>query len=87
MEELTIEVFQAQYGSSDHKVLKLFEGVRGVKRINIYGSISLFPEYVMWLRGAMNTPIDEAVEKFEQEKYATTDGRSYDIWLVSGNAL
>jgi hypothetical protein len=85
VEELTVEVFQAQYGSSDYKVLKLFEGVRGVKRVNIYGSVTLFPEYVEWLKTAMMAPKDGTVGEFEKEKPAATDGKSYDIWIVSRN--
>ena len=50
MDELTIEAFQAQYGSSDHGVLELFEGIRGVKQAKVYGSVTAFPEYVRWLR-------------------------------------
>ncbi|TVY55103.1 hypothetical protein LSUE1_G009500, partial [Lachnellula suecica] len=42
-EELTIQVFQAQFGSSDYKVLRLFEGVRGVQRVRVYGSVTAFP--------------------------------------------
>jgi hypothetical protein len=65
MDELTIEVFQAQFGSSDYKTLKLFEGVRGVKRARIYGSVVAFPEYVKWLQASMMTPIDEVVDVFD----------------------
>ncbi|KAL3423415.1 hypothetical protein PVAG01_05162 [Phlyctema vagabunda] len=53
MEELTVEVFQAQYGSSDNKVLRLFEDIRGVKRARVYGSILAFPKYAKWLEHAM----------------------------------
>jgi hypothetical protein len=85
IEELTIEVFQAQFGSSDYKVLRLFEGVRGVKRARIYGSVTSFPEYVQWLETAMVTPRDGVVERFDKERAVTSQVRSYDIWTVSGN--
>ena len=42
IEELTIEVFQAQFGGSDYKVLRLFEGIRGVKKVKIYGRWVLY---------------------------------------------
>ena len=86
VDELNIIVFQAQYGSSDYKVLRLFEGVRGVKRINICGSITLFREYVEWLRQAMSAPINETVEEFGQEKAIASDLGTYDLWTVSTNA-
>ncbi|KAJ5050496.1 uncharacterized protein L3040_002375 [Drepanopeziza brunnea f. sp. 'multigermtubi'] len=44
MEELTIEVFQAQFGGSDYEVLTLFEDIRGVKRARVYGSVRAFPD-------------------------------------------
>jgi hypothetical protein len=80
MEELTIEVFQAQYGSSDYKVLRLFEGVRGVKRVRVYGSITGFPEYVQWLQDSM------MAGEGETRQFETRDGesavRKYDLWIV-----
>jgi hypothetical protein len=85
VEELAIEVFQAQFGSSDYKVLRLFEGVRGVKRVRIYGSVNAFPEYISWLEAAIVTPQEGVVEAFDKEKVGTGQVRAYDIWTVSGN--
>lgn len=65
VEELTIEVFEAQFGSSDSKVLRLFEGIRDVKAASIYGSITEFPEYVEWLQNSMMKSKDEPVSRFE----------------------
>ncbi|KAH6680862.1 hypothetical protein B0J14DRAFT_274600 [Halenospora varia] len=84
MEELTIEVFQAQFGSSDYKVLKLFEGVRGVKRASIYGSVSGFPEYVEWLQNSMMTPGEGVVEPFEKGEVEELHVRLYDTWTHGG---
>ncbi|TVY26285.1 hypothetical protein LHYA1_G005802 [Lachnellula hyalina] len=90
VEELTIEVFQAQYGSSDYKVLRLFEGVRGVERTRLYGSITGFPEYAEWLQNAMSTPVGKEVDLFDREKVLlekavhVRSGDAYDIWIVSG---
>ncbi|KAE9373675.1 hypothetical protein N431DRAFT_374286 [Stipitochalara longipes BDJ] len=84
IEELTIEVFQAQFGSSDYKVLRLFEGVRGVKRTRVYGSVTAFPEYVAWLEAAIVTPRENTVEVFDKEKVVTAQVRPYDIWTHGG---
>lgn len=65
VEELTIEVFQAQFGGSDYAVLKRFESVRGVKRARIYGSIYAFPEYAEWLQYAMMSRIGALVKPFD----------------------
>lgn len=84
MEELTIEVFQAQFGSSGYKVLQLFERIRGVKRARIYGSTTGFPEYVEWLQDTMMTPKERIVEAFDVDG-KVAPARPYDIWVVSGN--
>lgn len=68
VEELTIEVFQTQFGSSDYNVLRLFEGVRGVKKARVYGSVQAFPEYVEWLQNTMQAPKEVEVEKFDKEQ-------------------
>ncbi|EKD19946.1 hypothetical protein MBM_01898 [Drepanopeziza brunnea f. sp. 'multigermtubi' MB_m1] len=68
MEELTIEVFQAQFGGSDYEVLTLFEDIRGVKRARVYGSVRAFPEYVGWLQNSMMTPQWQPVERFVSER-------------------
>ncbi|KAK3626154.1 hypothetical protein LTR22_023275 [Elasticomyces elasticus] len=39
VDELEIEVFQSMYGSCDFSVLHLFEGVRGVGKVLIKGSL------------------------------------------------
>lgn len=85
MEELTIEVFQSQFGSSDYSVLRLFEGVRGVKKARVYGSVQAFPEYVEWLQNTIQTPKDVEIEKFDKEQVGRMLAervRSYDIWTV-----
>ncbi|KAH8767739.1 hypothetical protein F5882DRAFT_413272 [Hyaloscypha sp. PMI_1271] len=84
VEELTIEVFQAQFGSSDYKVLRLFEGVRGVKRARVYGSVTAFPEYVAWLEAAIVTPKEGVVEVFDKGRAVIGQARTYDIWTHGG---
>lgn len=81
IEELTVEVFQAQFGSSDYAVLRLFEEIRGVKRARILGSVTAFPEYVTWLECAMMSPTDAKVLDYEP-----TDAEvRRDLWTVSDN--
>lgn len=74
MEELTVEVFQSQFRGSGNGVLKLFEGVREVRRVRIFGSITEWPEYVTWLQsrmmskegyGLMETEKREGMESLE----------------------
>jgi hypothetical protein len=79
MEELTVEVFQSQFGSSDYMVLRLFEEIRGVKRARVFGSTSAFPEYISWLEKAMMSP--EGTEVVEYGGNGAEVGR--DLWTVS----
>ncbi|GAB1741242.1 hypothetical protein NU219Hw_g6483t1 [Hortaea werneckii] len=55
VEELEIEVFQAMYGSCDFSVLGLFEGVRGVGRAVVRGSVG-DGRYAGWLAESMMCP-------------------------------
>ncbi|CRK23788.1 hypothetical protein BN1723_013125 [Verticillium longisporum] len=55
VDELTLEVWQAAFLGADHGVLTLFEGVRGVGRVRIYGSTTGFEDYVQWLRRVMES--------------------------------
>lgn len=87
IEELTIEVFQAQFGSSDYKVLKLFEGIRGVKNVKIYGSTTQFPEYIRWLREVLMLPVGEEIRPFDIMAEEQTQVRGYDIWTVRGDEI
>lgn len=64
VEELTIEVFQTQFQGTDYRVLRRFEGIRGVKRARVYGSVSAFPKYVKWLQDAMVSPVGSEIEPF-----------------------
>jgi hypothetical protein len=86
VEELTIEVFQAQYGGSDYRTLRLFEGIRGVKKARVYGSTTAFPEYVEWLQDSLMAPIGAEVEVFDKDKIPARQVGTYDLWTVSGDA-
>ncbi|PVH73866.1 hypothetical protein DL98DRAFT_563069 [Cadophora sp. DSE1049] len=72
--EKAAKSFTAQFGSSDYKMLKLFEGIRGVRRARVYGSVTAFPEYVEWLQDAMKTPEGVEVEVFDKEKVVAQHG-------------
>jgi hypothetical protein len=77
LESLTIEIWQAQFGSSDHEVLRLFEGVRNVKNLQIIGSISRFPDYIEWLHKRITSDEGSAVDIFDG------DPKKDDVWAVS----
>ena len=79
MEELTVEVFQSQFGSSDYTVLRLFEKIRGVKRARVFGSVTAFPDYISWLGDAMMSP-----KGLDIVKYGQNDAEMFrDLWTVS----
>lgn len=61
-EELEVEVWQAEYGTSNLNTLRMFEGIRGVKRVKIVGNIG--EEYRMWLENCMKLPIGFEVQAF-----------------------
>lgn len=66
-DELHIDVFQSMYGSSDFSVLKLFEGVRGVGKAKIEGSLG-DRRYADWLAGVLMLPLGaEPREPFWEE--------------------
>lgn len=79
MEDLTIEVFQSQFGSSDYTVLRLFEEIRGVKRARVFGSVTAFPEYISWLESAMMSPKGMSVAEYEENGAKVVR----DLWTVS----
>lgn len=62
-EELEVEVWQAEYGTSNLDTLKMFEGVRGVKRVTIVGNVR--EEYRTWLENCMRAGEGTGVEEFE----------------------
>ena len=66
VEELRIDVFQSMYGSCDFSVLKLFEGVRGVGKVKIDGSLG-DRRYAEWLAKTIQLPAGEEPEQFHEE--------------------
>jgi hypothetical protein len=63
------------FAGSDLGILRLFEGVRGVKVAKITGNVGR--EYKRWLEGAMMTSEGQRVMEWKGESNRTTD---YDIW-------
>lgn len=59
---LTIQVYASQYHGSGGDVLRLFEGVRGVRTVDIYGNVAKWPKYVASLRKAIMAPEGRDVE-------------------------
>ncbi|OBT61352.1 hypothetical protein VE03_09329 [Pseudogymnoascus sp. 23342-1-I1] len=63
IEELTVEMFRSQFKGSRNGVLRLFEGVTGVGRARVFGSIDGWTKYGAWLQDHMMT--DEGREQVE----------------------
>ena len=63
-DELTVEVRQAVFRGVGRAVLRLFEGVRGVKAARVVGSTTGFEAYGLWLERAMCSPRGSEVVPF-----------------------
>ena len=77
VEELSIDVFQSMYGSCDFSVLKLFEGVRGVGKVKIDGSLG-DRKYADWLTKVIMLSEGEEPEPFWEEYVG--GNRAWDAW-------
>ena len=73
-EELEVEVWQAMFADADLAVLRLFEGVRGVGRAKVSGSVGR--RYGAWLEGVMMADNGFVVGKRLEEEV----GRVYEVW-------
>lgn len=82
LDELTVAVWQAQYGSSGYEVLRLLEGVRRVKKATVSGSVTSFPVYKTWLEVVMMSA--DGVDLPEPAMDENVNVRPYDLWTVSG---
>lgn len=75
--ELEVEAWQAMFGAADLAVLRLFEGVRGVRSACVGGSVA--PVYGRWLEAAMMSAVGDVLP------VCPLDGvGDYDIW-TNGN--
>ncbi|KAI4865321.1 hypothetical protein F4820DRAFT_299024 [Hypoxylon rubiginosum] len=69
-EEVVLEAVQSTFQASGPEVLRLFEGVRGVRRAKVVGGLAGFEDYARWLERAMMSEVGAEVEPFcwEEEK-------------------
>lgn len=77
VEELEVEVFQAMYGSCDFGNLQLFEGVRGVGKAVVHGSVG-DGRYADWLARTMEQPRDSDATPFSEEYVG--GNKAWDAW-------
>lgn len=75
-EELTVQVYQNEFKGCGYDRLRALEGVRGVKRVEIKGSVTSWPEYVGWLKGVMMLPVGTEVGEFVKEE----KGKDLEMW-------
>ncbi|KAF2720418.1 hypothetical protein K431DRAFT_285894 [Polychaeton citri CBS 116435] len=80
-EEVVVDVFQAMYGSCGFEVLALLEGVRGVERAVVGGSVGN-GKYARWLEGSMMAPVGAEVRGFLEGGGVERAG--WDTW-ANGN--
>ncbi|KAK4546374.1 hypothetical protein LTR36_002051 [Oleoguttula mirabilis] len=75
--ELEVEVFQAMYGSCDFSTLALFEGVRGVGKAVVQGSVG-DGKYAEWLSRCMMSPTGSEIEAYSEEYVG--GNKAWDAW-------
>jgi hypothetical protein len=66
VEELEMEVFQSSYMTANLDVLRLYEGVRGVGKVTITGSLG-DGKYANWLAKCMQLPPGSPVEPYWEQ--------------------
>lgn len=77
VDELEVEVFQAMYGSCDFGNLRPFEGVRGVRRAVVQGSVG-DGRYARWLARTMELPPGSEPAPFSEEYIG--GNMAWDAW-------
>jgi hypothetical protein len=82
--ELEVEVWHAMYAAADLTVLRLFEGVRAVRRARVGGGVER--SYAAWLESVMMADYGSLVgerheekENEEEEEEDEEKGRVYDV--------
>ncbi|KAI0525668.1 hypothetical protein F5B22DRAFT_354506 [Xylaria bambusicola] len=65
--ELVIETWQTEWRAAGPDVLRLFEGVRGIRVAKVIGSTSGFEEYAWWLERAMMARAGDHVAPFPEQ--------------------
>lgn len=85
-EEMQIEVFEASFGVCNYHVLKAFEGIRGVKRACVSGSVAT--EYARFLECCMESELGVDCNRARQKEDNLPGSEDvmqvYDIW-INGN--
>lgn len=66
LEFLEVEVFQPSYGTCDFTVLKLLEGVRGVGKAVVGGSVG-DGKYARWLEMSMMSDLGVNMPEYTEE--------------------
>jgi hypothetical protein len=66
-DELTVEVSRAMILGASYSALRRFEGVRGVRKVKIFGSITGIEGYVAWLEDSMRSDIGSEVAYFDPD--------------------
>lgn len=66
VDELSIDVVQSMFLGVGGDNLRVFDEVRGVKRVYISGSTTGLEDYVDWLKYAMTCPVGAEVVPFEE---------------------
>lgn len=77
VDELEIEVFQAMYGSCDFSNIQLFEGVRGVAKASVNGSVG-DGRYAHWLAETMQQPRGSKATPFSEQYVG--GNKAWDAW-------
>lgn len=80
LEVLEIEVFQPSYGTCDFTVLKLLEGVRGVGKAVVAGSVG-DGNYARWLEMAMMSDVGREIPEYTEEYVG---GDKVSLWDLDG---
>ena len=80
LEFLEIEVFQPSYGTCDFTVLKLLEGVRGVGKAVVAGSVG-DGNYAKWLEMAMMSDVGREIPEYTEEYVG---GDKVSLWDLDG---
>jgi hypothetical protein len=89
VEELQIEVFQSMYDSCDYGTLMLFEGVRGVGKARVYGSVGN-GQYARYLEDVMMRAEGESVAAPDEHTLGRSLGWDYRVtnktrqWHIDG---
>ena len=72
-ERLEVEVFRASWGVGGYEALEGYEGVRGVGRARVWGSVGR--GFARWLEGCMEGRVGTVVEAWGGEEVGRYEDR------------